>query len=102
MCGAVVPPPPLPLAVSTSPFPNGNETNHATNATTHKQNRTETISFLPVWNDRRKRDRRRGRSGGGEYEEAPPPHKLSSEHDPLPEALGVKVTWTRLPIYLRM
>eukprot|EP00752_Nemacystus_decipiens_P008605 g7684.t1 len=57
----------------------------------------DAISFLPVWNDRRKRDRRWGGGsgirggGGGEYEEGGAPHKLSSEHDPLPEALGVKV-----------
>ncbi|CAM9498485.1 unnamed protein product [Pylaiella littoralis] len=48
----------------------------------------EMIKFLPVWNDRRKRERRRG--GGGGYD-GPPPHKLSSGHEPLPEALGVKV-----------
>lgn len=52
----------------------------------------ETVSFLPVWNDRRKKERRR-RGGGAEYEEdaGPPPHRLSSDHEPLSEALGVKV-----------
>ncbi|CAM9899199.1 unnamed protein product [Scytosiphon promiscuus] len=53
-----------------------------------------TVSFLPVWNDRRKKERRRrGGGSGAEYGEdaGPPPHKLTSDHEPLPEALGVKV-----------
>lgn len=99
--------------------------------------KTATIALLPVWNDRRKRDRRRqdvdrfapdssGQSDsysddaeefysdsvdsdgdgfrvGGDFEQGrdgagsssdpatPLPHKLSTEHEPSPDALGVKV-----------
>ena len=72
--------------------------------------------FLPVWNDRRKKERpRRGGGGGGgvengeergwegavgwvggaeQAEEVPPRHRLSSDHEPPQEALGVKVSRT--------
>lgn len=93
-------------------------------------------TFLPVWNDRRKKDRRRqtaaatagdpnmGHSqdfvGEGSFEhrsswegqkreggaggdgarpsgtEGADPHRLSSEHEPSPEALGVKVNGVRV------
>ena len=77
----------------------------------------EDIVFLPVWNDRRKKERpRRGSGGGGggdfdhdrergwedavgrvgggaEQSEGPPPHRLSSDHEPPLEALGVKVSY---------
>lgn len=74
---------------------NAAETSTTTTATTPGSTMAGAVSFLPVWNDRRKKERRRrGGGSGAEYgeDEGPPPHKLSSDHEPLPEALGVKVS----------